>query len=529
MFLHNIKSQQRFLEWLSCPQVLERSYTRMSNPATAPNSPSWQFCFSRWVLWLSLGSLILATGSALLNPADDHVEATVISTAWLWMHGWPIHQNLTDPSCYSILYGPLLHLFVAGGLLALGPSLFAAAVTSVLACWGSVWFLFLACRRLVPQTTALFVTGLYGAFLLTSLMPTAGYWVRPDSFLLFFSALACWLAVIRRPWSQAALSVTAGLMAALKPHGFLPVAPLLVALMPLKSWRAWMTVIGGFLAAVIFCYAATGDSILNQYALSTLVVSQPFDWYLVSINLCYLFILLLPLAALLFQTRAGAAAFSTWRHWLLFLAAALALLLGLVPASKVTSGTNHLVAFLPLIVFADAWALTFALTHDAIRRFVTATKFLVILAATFSIYLSHLAGLHRQWIAEARAELRQYEIHHPTQHVAIGIGRSWNGYQTIAALQAEQTLQHHFLVIDMDAWMYRSGMGMELPTAISDAMFNRYEAWAIPAGEEPFTWLSPYQISNPQPLFSAEFGTTFKQRYHRVFRGRLLDIWERQR
>ena len=192
----------------------------------------------RWQLAAAAAALVTLFTTAALYVASpsylNYGEVNVALVAEMWRRGEPIFAPLDSPFRYSLLYGPWTS--IANGILHVkGPwfiqSTKAMGLVNMTAAFAAMAFVF----KRGAKHGALVGTGVLALAFLG--FDNYAYILRPDSFLIAYSALAMAAFVAwgrSRPalfWSVA--GVLGGLSVACKAHGFVYFIPL--------AARAWET------------------------------------------------------------------------------------------------------------------------------------------------------------------------------------------------------------------------------------------------------------------------------------------------
>src|SRR5271169_3037212 len=163
---------------------------------------------------------ILTIALYLLYPNYlDHVQATVASISWLWMHGHELYPNWTTGEIYGLVYGPVL-ILINGMALLLNPSIFASKLPGVLSFGAALGVTWILLRSRTPGSlTSLFL--LASLIMLFAPFRLFVYWNRAEPFLILLSVLALLLA-FRSSLLVAGVGVgiLAGVATGLKLHGF---------------------------------------------------------------------------------------------------------------------------------------------------------------------------------------------------------------------------------------------------------------------------------------------------------------------
>ena len=463
----------------------------------------------------------------------DHGEAAVAALSeMLFASGQPLYHGPEAATRYSISYGPLLYLLVGLPGVALGSSIVALKVTSVVACMLSVFLLYRAVCRHCASTVALALVGLFALSLL--LFENYAYWVRPDPFLVLCVAFGVSQAATARLRAAAvSAGLSTGIAINLKLHGavyMLPVFALLLLRRP-----ALPDMLLAFAAASV---AAAAPFLLPQISLadylSSMTIAPRHGLSLAQLieSITYLLLLLAPLIgiALLASERV-----CTREIILPAAALAAALLVTTVISGKRGAGPHHFLPFLPAIVYLCA-ALLKGQHRDALLARISERKSaaagfllvsascLVLAALALQSQLSVLAALSQDGEAqEAAQELRQLLRDYPDASVQMGY--TDRGAYRLSHLRALIAARGDPYWLDAVALMDYDAAGITLSAASLEMVENcTTQVWILPTAGKPFSLVNYYATG--RNIFGEDFVRVFARRYTHTRSTRHFSAWE---
>lgn len=211
---------------------------------------------ARLPLSIGLGLVLILNYLALViyyarSPAIlDHGEIMVLAESWMLHSGHPLYHTLDDAARYSQIYGPLGNLIYGWAMSLLGPSLLSCKIAAAAGGILSLLFSGLTYRRAFSPWLAWLATGLTCIFFLSFKWET--FYLRSDPFIIFFTVLALWIAVVGsgRILTLLAIGVATGLLVNLKIHGFLYVLPAFGLLYQRIGFRS--LIIPGITSLIVF-------------------------------------------------------------------------------------------------------------------------------------------------------------------------------------------------------------------------------------------------------------------------------------
>jgi hypothetical protein len=337
-------------------------------------------------LHVCVAAMLIYTAFAFLRPAyNEWVESGVAAMAREWVAGHGMYPAHAPPGKYSVYpYGPLLFQLIGALYIASagnGLAAKAAFIAIALSAYASMFFVLLRQGR-----------GAVHSALAIELMAIAvtimAFMVKADILLILVAILSCWVLTYRgRMWhAWLALSILAGVAAAVKIHGVFYVLP--AAIMCLSTWRGlWALKIGAAVVVALVVslvpFLVPGTSLAN-YIYVLRVASQ--DGWLPGIfvsNLAFLGMFVLAVHLLV-------PAWARDARYRIALASVLIAGVGVsVVAAKPEAGPHHLVPLLPYLCAPLATGL--AERFDA-RRALLSLLFLVSLQPVSSccIYVARM-------------------------------------------------------------------------------------------------------------------------------------------
>jgi hypothetical protein len=475
-------------------------------------------------------AVLLAVGSAVVYVVTpslrDHVEANLVSIAWMAHGGAPIFHAVDAAPRYSTQYGPLVYDIIGVSLAALGPSLVSAKLPGMLALAFTFVALWWTLRRLaVSSELRLALLGIFGIIACAFGAPL--YWARPDPFLIALTALAAAISTLPPSCiSWLLLGLCAGFAAHLKIHAFLPMIALAV-----PNWfadshrpRAALSAGAGLLAGVVLPLLPGNIDIASYAVWIALARKHGFGLVALIDNLCIASALCAPVILLLRTSRQPATAAADRVQVVLLVGA---ILLTSAVAAKHGAGMHHL---LPSVVATLVVSARLVSTSAApVLR--TSTGGLLTLAVflLWAFPLTTEATALGKYVRDSKDEQERCDESlevartHPGRTVEMGYGidAAQENCRPLLVFQGQPHLIDDHAVMDMEA------SGLSTPRATADAL-RRCEVgiWLVPRDERPFSMLNNY---TNRRLFDLTYMTAFSEAYERTSHGKWYDLWECRR
>jgi hypothetical protein len=454
----------------------------------------------------------------LLYPSYvDHVEATVVSIAWLGMHGHAFYPNWVTDDVYGLVYGPVLYL-LHGLFLLIDPTITMSKLLGVVSLLVAFGVIFIVIRQKVANnlTSFLFIASL--VMLFVPLGPYA-YWSRAEPFLILISALALLVAIRLRPIAAGAiLGALAGLAAGFKLHGFIYVAPMAImtlARVKVPRDRVILAIIG-VACAIIFAllpFSLNESSLVGYSQYLNIAGKHSLSLDAFRANLLLALVLFAPAVVIWFWRRPAINPAEFWLLAGLCISVAITVVIGSV------SGPYHLLPFVPLCLYA---AIVVSDAAEASR--IIAIIFLLLLLAygpggyvlNSRLMIHYYRNLQTE--REKIIELQTYLDSYPDAEIGI----SDDGHYSDTYYRIISVLQGHALHVDFAAWEDLAYVGVHEKNIIRFIKKCEVPTWILPLGA-PFTKLSWY---TKLPMLSDNFRRTFSMNYRLIQMGQAYQVWE---
>ena len=459
------------------------------------------------------------------------LEPMITSVSWLVQQGEPLYHDFESAERYSVLYGPMG--FLTDGLFMkwLGPSIFSAKLAGVLAAVLGLLFLYLALERVVSRRMALGFTALTA--LLYGLGGSFSYMVRPDPFLLASLCLGLMCAVRAGPvLSVLGVAVALGYCVNLKIHAGLFFLPVFALLNHRWGFRTVLFSLGGgfvlFLAPFLLHPQVSAR---NYFVWIMEGTRHGLDFYTFQTTLRLALFLSLPTLVFLLPGFRAAEALRRQRRYLL------ALLIGgvlvLILASKPGAGLNHLMPFIPLVMFGTAKLLS-SLKEQAGQwsrvfsemRLGAAVAIGLAALITGGVTEYRSVQMTRSYNLQSREITRDIErilAAYPDQTIGMAYGGEGEQFR-LTSYRPLLIFAGQPILLDAIAVMESECSGRPLPTQTYDALASgRITVWLVPKQMEPF------QKQNWYPGHNDIFPSSFRRLFHEKYRCRdhseFFDLW----
>jgi hypothetical protein len=461
----------------------------------------------------------------------DHIQPTVASISWLWMHDHKLYPNLISGEIYGLVYGPVLFL-INGMALLLNPSIFASKLPGVLslgAALGATWLL------LTWRTSSLASLFLLAALImLFATFDEFAYSNRAEPFLILLSVLALLLAVRSSSLvTGVGIGVLAGVATGLKLHGFIytiPAAAVALARIKTPSDRVLMTIIGSACAVAfaLLPYLEKGVSIIGYLRFLTLELDNGLSSSLRSgvlpatllvENLLFAFILTAPLVGILIWRKPT---LNTPDRRLL---AALGVSVAMTTVIGATSGGGayHLLPLAPICIYGIAVVCESSKTETKVVAALIFASFFLGYGPQLYLHMRSLIGLYQVADPSERekiAELKTYLSSYPEAQIGISDYKHYRDY----FYRVFSVWNGRPLDIDFSNWMAMANAGRDEKHIARFIEGCTVPTWILPLGP-PFTMFNWY---TDLPLLSERFRTTFSTNYRQIATGRAYQVWKCQ-
>jgi hypothetical protein len=502
----------------------------------------------------------IAVWYLLLDGFFDHAEPSVAAVAWLFHVGKPIYHAADAAERYAHIYGPLAFMIPGWFLSWLGPGLVQAKLPGTIAGILSVAIVYRLARSSTSRTSALALTAVFAITALA--FRNLSFWIRPDSFLMLFAAVALLGATAGRPVTGAiVVGIASGVMADLKLTGPLYALPALGILFATHGWQSLLVVALAALATAVWPFVVfdnvSFDNFRHWFEISARnglrfqTLRQNIDWG---------FFVLVPMVPVLIANLDDRLS-RIRRGGLCGLA--IGMIAVLIAASKPGAGPDHVMPFLPAVFFLASLSVhalapgdpgfgvrdpgfesartdlepfrapsrearaPSAREHAAIRfgvpAFVLTASLIAIAQQVFLItWSAPVEGLRLS------ADLSRFVDAHPNSTVAMGFSRIGERHGFARPVLVFRTDTYP---LDAPAIQEYQMSGLDLPDATFRALENcGTEFWLFPKNGAPFSATNIYPFMSGRPLFPEAFKRTFADRYERVDDTEHFQVWRcRQR
>ena len=483
-----------------------------------------------------IGVYLFALTAYAATPAIiNHVEAGIPSVSWLFALGKPIYPGPDEAERYASIYGPMLYIVNGCFMWLTGPSLLSAKAPEALAAVGVLALCFLTLRRKHGNYWGLIGAGLLASFVLQ--FHLYSFCLRPDPYICFCVALTVFAWELEHVWLAALLCGAAlGLAANLKIYAPVFFLPVLAAPRPRRGFA--LAVVAG-VAALVFAapFALPNVSLRNFLYWAAVTRRQGFRSPLPAISKELLYAAPIILVALWGSIlNPGWIATGLRKNWQVAAATSIALLLIIVPCSKVGSGPHMLLGFGPLYVtlmFKIVFSLDAAkLAPSRLRTSVAASGGMFMLGVcVYAICTGVATGqqsifYNNQYAQPALADIQAIVQRHPDMRIEMGWGETHDSdykytfYRSPLVFHSGSLLQDASCLMDMEACGVRIAPAM-LETMKSGAIGG----FLIPAGMSPFTMRSSYTLPTAGPVAEASFREAFLANYEPVEHTPTFDVW----
>jgi multisubunit Na+/H+ antiporter MnhF subunit len=461
----------------------------------------------------------------LIEPKyHDYAEPTVAAVGWLFHVGRPIYHAFDSPERYSHMYGPLAFMIPGWFLGLFGPGLSTSKIAGIAAAFAALIVMYRLARSVTTTTRALGLTAIFAVVCL--IFRNLSFWIRPDSFLVLFSAVALLASTSRRNLTAViGLGLATGVLWDLKITGVLYALPafgIVVARYGLLA-AVWASSISALTAALPFLIFPN-VSLTNYLLWVHTSANNGLGFWTLRQNIEWALFLMLPVVPSLLASPSGKED-ARVRAWMLG-GLCLGVILVVLAASKPGAGPYHLLPFLPSILYAaacDLDRLPASITQQrAFRRgvlaFVSCAALVAFLQLTY--FFREMTGLRGTAIA---ADIRQFMDAHPSATIEMGPGSPG---EALTLFRPLLVFRNNSYFLDAPAVQEFQMSGLTLPPATIQALASCVvDYWLIPKSAEPFSSRNKYPSTGFRPLLSDEFRRTFANTYAHVGETTYFQVW----
>ena len=470
----------------------------------------------------------IAVWYLLLDGFFDHAEPSVAAVAWLFHVGKPIYHAADAAERYAHIYGPLAFMIPGWFLSWLGPGLVQAKLPGTIAGILSIAIVYRLARSSTSRTSALALTAVFAITALA--FRNLSFWIRPDSFLMLFAAVALLGATARRPVSGAiVVGIASGVMADLKLTGPLYALPALGILIATHGWQSLLIVALAALATAVWPFLVFDNvSFVNFRHWFEISARNGLRFQTLRQNIDWGFFVLVPMVPVLIaklddrlsRIRRGG-----------LCGLAIGMIAVLIAASKPGAGPDHVMPFLPAVFFFASLSVHAlapgpreqAAIRFGVPAFVLTASLIAIAQQVFLItWSAPVEGLRLS------ADLSRFIDAHPNSTVAMGFSRIGERHGFARPVLVFRTDAYP---LDAPAIQEYQMSGLDLPDATFRALEHcGTEFWLFPKNGAPFSATNIYPFMSGRPLFPEAFKRTFADRYERVGDTEHFQVWRcRQR
>lgn len=493
-------------------------------------------------------SLLLVYGAALafrmwLPVSMDFVEATVVSTAYLALHGHPVYVGLTDPARYSVMYGPLYYLPYSMCLFLLGATFHSLGIALLflnVALFVVLWFLF---RQIVGRSESLVCVAFIAAALMMKSSMT--FMIRGDTLLALSVALAIYACSIRPRGLAVGIFMFAGAVAV-----DIKVTAVFYLLVPAYIfWRrqnriATVTAFCGMILLALAPFALPGISLASYLVWLKEAAHHPLSPWAFGLNAFIAILAIVPSSLLLWQmyrTDAMQATRLIRRHRVGVCLLLISVAGSVITGSKVGAGRYHLdptfivCAYLAALLWSRLEGMAVQSSSILTYAFVVYAVFLILPAVSEMQDMWWLCVRSRDNALRVNADLASILANHPGKTIEMGYdgnpadGEPVNGLTTYRPLLV---MAGNPLTIDVGALLDMQLSGVQIPSSTVEYLRScRTTIWLIPRGNEPFSLLNGYAKVAPEKfrdrhLFTTQFREAFFTNYEKKESSSFYDLWE---
>lgn len=476
--------------------------------------------------------IVTAFGYLMWTGFGEQGEVQFASVSALLYQGYPLYTTIDGAGRYSLQHGPIVYL-VAGAVMQLfGASYITVKLAGAMApalvlliSW--IWF-----SKITTKKYAFLFLGLQTWILF--------HWhhifyIRPDSLMLLMVVVS--MAIVtttEKKWLLVlGTAIPMGIMLNLKIHGFLYFFPIMGFVYQRTGLRYFAHISGLAITVGVLPFLMPQISFGNYLSWVTQSVHHGFAFKNFVSKIAMLFVLFIIPYALAVLNGVSLSSFFK-RHKFVVTPLLISLFITSVIASKVGSGTNHLMPYLPIIIYY-----TIILFNDMQAGFLQNVKYskifvgtnylllgiiiLVILSSGFTREYNFFKMMHEDNNNSGVIlnEIQSIEKQFAGKTISLGYGedRSYIPYRDYIPYLV---FHNNPLLIEAVAFMDMKSAKIPMPEAtIKQLEEGTIQVWLIPAGDKPFTM----NHADKGPLFDNSFRKAFLDNYHLISKTPHFDIW----
>jgi len=476
-----------------------------------------------------LSYVLLVSWYSVTRQFADHVEPNIASVSWLVTTGKDIYHGLNSADRYSLLYGPMLYIINGFALRMLGPSLFSAKISGVLAALLSVLCLFFTFQGITDSQTAFIYSAI--TILTLAMFDSISFWGRGDPLILLCVALGL-LSVTRGSTLVAtgSIAIALGISLNLKIHSLIYFLPILIMLYLRSDIKHLFASIAASITLALVPFLVTSNiSMVNytqwlyqagEHGLSLDMLKETLD---------FLIFFSVPILALGCLWCSHTYRFmKANKLYLSTLLISIAILL--ITASKPGAGRHHLIPLIPSLVYLAAILIAEirkSSNQAMIRRIVPQIMIIIIsafLVTTFKTAIgrqkSMVKNLLKKSIWRIDEDIQRILVSYPNTSIGMGYG----GNYEVTYYRPALVFAGNRLLVDAAALMDMQESGLDIPSQTLEALDScQTQIWLIPKGGRPFEINNFYPPHNQ--LFSNRFRDVFLKRYKLREQTTYFDVW----
>ena len=479
--------------------------------------------------WLGIGItslLILIASAYLVIPVlGDESESLIASISGLAFRGAAIYPSLDSAARYITLYGPICYFSKFPFFFLFGPSLFATKMPGYVSLLASLLSIYYICRYYVNSYVAGTVVGFVSLVLLR--FGTISFGIRSDPLLLACTSVPL-LCILRggKIAAPIAMGLSLALMPNLKVTALIYLLPTLVFYILRRGWKSAVISLGIGLALLPLPFLPPQVSMANYLEILHVIQRHGFSADMISRNLQYSIILLVPVLALLF-TRLRTDAQNQGHSALYVIVVVASMGMISILSGKPGSESYHLIPFLASLSHSYAWLYSDSVQNEA---YVGARWWALPCTLTVALY-TLLGGQGLNLVNSFRSvrrseaaihEIRDAERQFSRENVEVGFGSDFE--DRVTWMRPLLVFDGQPLTIDRAALRDLQFGGIDIP----DKTLNYFSecgsrVWLIPSASQPFLSTNTYYAR--KVLVAEPLHRSFVQNYHRVRAGTVFDVW----